>query len=134
MTGKESGRKCKKRLKNKNIFNSPSVLELPMGKQRWVWEQGQGVMFNEQDELVALEGFVLNITERVQAEQALFESEQRYANLFKNTLTALFVLGNDGQIIDANQAASELLDISLDTLIDSHIYSFIPEEYYEGDF
>ncbi len=120
-----------KAVKKQEYYQFTFRIRTADGKQRWVWEQGQGV-FNEQNELIALEGFLLNITERVQAEQALFESEQRYANLFKNTLTALFVMNDDGQIIEANQAASELLEIPLDTLIDSNIYSLIPEEYYEG--
>jgi len=37
---------------------------------KWVWEQGQGI-FSAQGELVALEGFVNDITERKLAEEAL---------------------------------------------------------------
>ena len=40
------------------------------GKQKWVWEQGQGV-FSPRGELLALEGFIIDITERVRAEEVL---------------------------------------------------------------
>lgn len=38
------------------------------GQEKWVWEQGQGVC-NDQGELVALEGFIADITEHKQAEE-----------------------------------------------------------------
>ncbi|MDP1956534.1 MAG: PAS domain S-box protein [Polaromonas sp.] len=44
---------------------------------KWVWEQGSAV-FSPSGELAALEGFITDITERKQAEQALQDSEQRF--------------------------------------------------------
>ena len=40
------------------------------GSEKWVWEQGSGV-FSESGELVALEGFISDISERKQAEEIL---------------------------------------------------------------
>ena len=40
------------------------------GKEKWVWEQGSGV-FSEQGEVLAIEGFITDITERRQAEEVL---------------------------------------------------------------
>ncbi len=50
------------------------------GEQKWVWEQGHGV-FTPQGELLCLEGFIADITERVQAEERLRESEARFRSL-----------------------------------------------------
>ncbi|MCI0398028.1 MAG: PAS domain S-box protein [Chloroflexi bacterium] len=40
------------------------------GREKWVWEQGQGV-YSSEGEVLALEGFITDITERKQAEEAL---------------------------------------------------------------
>jgi PAS domain S-box-containing protein len=46
------------------------------GGERWVWEQGQGI-FGRAGELLFLEGFITDISERVQAEQALRDRDER---------------------------------------------------------
>lgn len=43
---------------------------------KWVWEQGQGA-FSPQGEVVAVEGFIADITEHKEIEERLRESEQR---------------------------------------------------------
>ncbi|MDX1514002.1 MAG: sigma 54-interacting transcriptional regulator [Gammaproteobacteria bacterium] len=48
------------------------------GKTKWVWEQGRGV-YAENGELIALEGFITDITHQKKVEQALKASEERYA-------------------------------------------------------
>lgn len=46
------------------------------GAIRWVWEQGRGI-YDERGEVVALEGFIADITARKSAELALERSETR---------------------------------------------------------
>jgi len=41
------------------------------GDEKWVWEQGTGVYSDDDNELLALEGFIIDITDRKHAEDAL---------------------------------------------------------------
>lgn len=50
------------------------------GNIRWMWEKGCGV-YDAQGELLALEGFITDMTDRKQAEQQLLESNQQMQRL-----------------------------------------------------
>lgn len=60
--------------------NRPYQLEYRIhhkdGSLRWLWDQGQG-MLAEGNELLALQGFVTDVTERKRGEAALAEAKQR---------------------------------------------------------
>jgi len=59
-------------------------------EEKWVWEKGCGV-FDEYGNLIALEGFISDITEKKRASDALKESESRYE---------LAIAGSDDGIYD----------------------------------
>jgi PAS domain S-box-containing protein len=54
---------------------------------------------------------------RVQADEALRESEQRYRALFERTNDAVFIFDLDGMLLTANQQAAELLGYTADELV-----------------
>lgn len=59
-------------LKRRAPFQVLYRIQTADGEERWVLERGQGVfsVFSQDDELIAVEGFVLDITERRQAEES----------------------------------------------------------------
>jgi PAS domain S-box-containing protein len=86
------------------------------GEERWVWEQGRGV-FDDGGNLLFIEGFIADITERKRADEALRESERRYRQMFElNQAMKLLVDPESGDIIDANPAACEFYGYSLEEL------------------
>lgn len=52
-------------------------------EEKWVWEKGQGV-FSDTGDIVALEGFITDITESKKGEDRLRESEYSYRTLAQN--------------------------------------------------
>lgn len=55
----------------------------------WVWEKGQGV-YDEEMNLVAIEGFINNINKRKKFESALNSSEQLFHTLAENSSVGIF--------------------------------------------
>lgn len=71
----------------------------------------------ETDGSVLWHGFITDVTELKQAEQALKESEIRFKNIFeRNNAIMLLVEPVSGQIMDANKAAADFYGYSLQQL------------------
>ncbi|MEN6389482.1 MAG: PAS domain S-box protein [Syntrophomonas sp.] len=60
--------------------------------------------------------FWQDITERKQAEEALWESKERYSSLFENSLDGIILNYPDGMILDANPAACRMFGRTKDEL------------------
>ncbi len=94
-------------LKEGRAFQLTYRLTTPEG-EKWVWEQGQGIP-NSVGEIVALEGFITDITDRVMAQQHL---EQRVTERTRELSTLLDISSNLASTLDVEQ----LLDLILDQL------------------
>lgn len=92
-------------LAEKEIFQDEYAITTATGEIKWVWEQGKGI-YDDNGNIIAIEGFITDITEKKKVEEALRESESRYHSLFENTHSAMLILDHEtGAIIDANPAA-----------------------------
>ncbi|MFH0974792.1 MAG: PAS domain S-box protein [Spirochaetota bacterium] len=83
---------------------------------KWVWEKGTGV-FNETGELMALEGFIADISERKQAQEALVESEGKYRILVESVLVGVYVI-QDNLFRFVNKRFCEIYGYSYDEIVD----------------
>ena len=84
-------------LKNCRSFQMTYRITTATGELKWVWEQGRGIS-NPDGDLLYLEGFITDITDRKQAEEALHRSEERWQ---------LALLGTGDGIFDWNITTGE---------------------------
>ncbi len=97
------------------------------GEEKWVWGRGQGV-YADDGKLLYLEGFVMDITDRKQAEQALRESEQRLQMILDNSPAAIYVLDAQNRFLLANQMCAQLHRTPLPALLGKRLEDFWPPE------
>ncbi|AGB48590.1 PAS domain S-box [Methanomethylovorans hollandica DSM 15978] len=101
-------KKYQEMLARKETFQDEYTITTAIGEVKWVWEQGKGV-YADNGELIAIEGFIADITEKKKVQETLRESESRYRSLFENNHSAMLVIDPEiGSIIDANPAAVSL--------------------------
>jgi signal transduction histidine kinase/PAS domain-containing protein len=76
------------------------------GEEKWAWEQGRGV-FSPRGDLVALEGYVIDATERVLAHQTL---EQRVADRTRDLAALYGVMAVTSGSLDLQTVLESSLD------------------------
>ncbi|WP_041655891.1 bifunctional diguanylate cyclase/phosphodiesterase [Azoarcus sp. KH32C] len=76
------------------------------GSIKWVLERGVGVQDESGRQVV--ECFIEDITDQVEAQQRLAETEARYRSLFENAVVGIFQTSADGQYLAANTALARM--------------------------
>lgn len=69
-------------INNRRFYKLTYRIKTKSGIEKWVWEQGAGV-FSEKDELIALEGFITDITESKHMEAELQKYREHLENEVK---------------------------------------------------
>jgi diguanylate cyclase (GGDEF)-like protein/PAS domain S-box-containing protein len=73
------------------------------GLLRWVSERGVGII-GHTGQLVGVEGFIQDISDRIAANKALHEAVRGYRSLFENATEGIFQTTPNGRYINANPA------------------------------
>ncbi len=92
----------KKGVERKTAYTLEYRIIHASGEIRWVLERGRGV-FDKNDQLLYLDGVILDITERKKAEQSLREREVKLRAVFDQTFQFIGLLSLDGIVLDINQ-------------------------------
>jgi PAS domain S-box-containing protein len=78
----------------------PIVLRWVHKDGRIIWTEQRNVgIFDEQGELIAIEGIARNITERKQAEEALTAAEERFRTLIEYSSDEISILSASGELL-----------------------------------
>ena len=80
------------------------------GNIKWVWEKGRGV-FDDNGEIIAIEGFINDINDRITTEVALKASEHLFQTLAQNATVGIFRTNENGDTVYVNKAWCELTEM-----------------------
>lgn len=83
------------------------------GYTRWVWERGVGIFSETEDELIALEGFITDITEQKAVEEQLYLQ----STALEAAANAIVITDKEGVVLWANSAFSQLTGYLLNDIL-----------------
>ncbi|HDP37336.1 MAG TPA: PAS domain S-box protein [Candidatus Atribacteria bacterium] len=72
--------------------------------------------YDEEGKIIGTIGITRDITDRKKSEEALQQSQQKFANLFNNSPEALVYMDEKGNILDANPRFTELFGYTLEEI------------------
>ena len=78
------------------------------GDIRW-FETFKTPIWDKQGLVIGTTGYARDITERKRTEKALLKSEEKYRNIFTNSIEGIFQSTSDGRLISANAALADIL-------------------------
>jgi len=102
-------------------------IQTATGNEKWVWEQGTGI-YSDEGELLALEGFINDITERKTAEVLVKASEEKYRALVNNIQDGVFIL-QDKNLKFVNEALARMVGYSVEEMTGLEFLPLIAPEY-----
>ncbi len=115
-------------LRDRRPFRLNYRIRTAAGEERWVWEQGTGV-FDEDEELEALEGFICDVTERKRSEQVLRDRGNLLRTVINATKEAMISIDAKGLIRLFNPAAEEMFGRTKADMVGRSPECLMPEEY-----
>jgi len=96
------------------------------GSERIMNLQGE-VIIAQDGKLFKMTGTIQDISERKAAEKALIESEEKYRALMNDASEGILLADVAGNLLEANKKMLEMLDYSLDKLLELKLFQIIPE-------
>jgi PAS domain S-box-containing protein len=117
------------------VLYIPELQLKPISKNRALWISQHFYAIKNQDGIV--ERVVIlteDISTRKETEEKILEIENRYKSLFESSMDCVFVMDFEGNFLDANPSALNLLGYTREDLPDINIRQLIYEEEYNKAF
>ncbi len=93
-----------------SVFHMVYRIHTKDNQWKWVWEQGRGV-YDDQDNLVALEGFIADITDHISTEERLAAEKELLATTLSSIGDGVITTDIHSHITLINQVACDLIGI-----------------------
>lgn len=94
------------------------------GKWRWIFTEGKVIERDQNGAPVRMVGTHKDITERINMEKALYESEEKYRTLFNANPDYVFLIGPDGKIKDVNDATTKIVGLPKEKILGNAFLDF----------
>jgi PAS domain S-box-containing protein len=93
----------------------------------FIYDRGY-VLYSDEGKPYRMIGSMLNITDRINAEQKVKQSEEKYRALVEQASDAIYIVDTTGKILTVNPSACKLSQYSEEQLTQMSVYDFLLEE------
>ncbi len=114
-------------LARKGIFEYEYPIKSKSNEIKWVWERGQGI-FSDNGELLFLEGFITDVTDRKKATEKIEDSEKKLRSIFQALPDIFLILDYEGRYMEITPSNEQLLYRPLNELIGKTLHDVFPKE------
>lgn len=119
-----------KAVKLKKHFELQYRIRTKSGKQKWVWERGEGI-FSQTGKLLFIEGFITDITNNKEIELKIKSSENNYRRLVEASPDGVFIHDENGYVVFANPSCLRTMGIkNINELKNRSIFHYVLPEYH----
>ncbi|MCW7753064.1 diguanylate cyclase [Desulfobotulus sp. H1] len=109
-------------VKTRNTVELEYEIMPASGERKWVWEQGR-VIFGDRDEVEAIEGLIMDISDRKRMEIHLQESQYRYDQLAAKSRTYSWEVDAEGRYSYVSSTVEAVLGYRPDEMV-GHMYFY----------
>ncbi len=102
-------------LGEKRPFTVSYKIATRQGEIKWLWEKGSGV--SQGGEIIAVEGFITDVTDRVRAGEKLREIEERFHLFMDNSPLVAFIKDSDTRHLYVNRKFEEEFSVGREEVI-----------------
>ncbi len=110
----------------KNPYDSRFRIKLPNGKIRWIAGMGKAEIDGAGKPRL-LRGINYDITDQVEAEEQLRDSEERYRLVAESASDAIIIIDNSSTILFINRAAERIFGYKIEAMIGQSLTMLMPE-------
>lgn len=100
----------------------------PDGSVHTIYSEAGEALRGEDGRVVQLSGIAQDITLRVQTENALRESENKFRSLFEQSLDGIDIVNRNEEFVDVNEAYCRIVGYSRDELLRMKLVDIVPPE------
>ena len=118
---------CIGELNKEGVFAGHETVRIAKDGRR-VPVEISGLALRDGQKITGYASIMRDITDRLNIEKALLESEAKYRDLFENASDAIFVLDAELRYADVNRRGLELMGYTREELLGRQPFDFIPEE------
>ncbi len=114
-------------LREKRSFKFEYQITTKTGETKWVWEKGRGI-YNSNGELIALEGFITDISDRKEYEKTLQDKERELLLIADNVPALISYVDNEYYYRFVNQGYEKAFNRTREDMVDKPVAQILPVE------